>query len=124
MDLPRYRLYAIIFYVTKTFIAVKSVRAFVEAQPDDFQAEYWTLVERLEADGRLVEPFAKKLDESLFEIRLRRGRQVRVIYFYHVDDLIVGVHAFVKKTQITPLIELRQARAVMRRFQQGVYDEA
>jgi len=123
-DLPCYRICAIIFNVKKTFIAVKSVRAFIDAQPDECQAEYWTLVERLEADGRLVEPFAKKLDESLFEIRLRRGRQVRVLYFYHVDDLIVGVHAFVKKTQKTPLMEMRQARAVMRRFQQGVYDEA
>jgi phage-related protein len=107
----------------KTFVAVRSVRAFIEAQPDECQAEYWTIIERLEIDGRLVEPYAKKLDKSLFEIRLRRGRQVRVLYFYHVDDLVVGVHAFVKKTQKTPLMEMRQARAVMRQFQQGAYHE-
>ena len=107
----------------KTFIAVRNVRDFIDAQPDECQVEYWTLVERLEVDGRLVEPFAKKLDESLFEIRIRRGRQVRVIYFYHVDDLVVAVHAFIKKTTKTPLMEMRQARAVMRRFQQGVYHE-
>ena len=107
----------------KTFIAVKSVRSFIAEQPDECQAEYWVLVERLEADGRLVEPFAKKLDDSIFEIRLRRGRQVRVFNFYDSGDLIVAVHAFVKKIQKTPLKELKHARTIMKRMQQGVCHE-
>jgi len=71
----------------------------------------------------LIEPFGKKLGDDLFEIRLRRGRQVRVVYFYHVENQVIGVHAFVKKTQQTPPRELAQARRVKRSIEAGDYEE-
>jgi hypothetical protein len=56
----------------KSYIAVKKVREFIDQQPDEVQAEYLKIVEQLEKDGRLIEPFGKKLDSDLFEIRVRR----------------------------------------------------
>lgn len=107
----------------KRYLAVRQVREFIAAQPPEIQAEYVKLVERLEADGYLIEPFGKKLDRNLFEMRLRRGRQARVVYFYHIDDRVIGVHAWLKKTQQTPLRELAQAKRVRRRIEDGDYEE-
>lgn len=107
----------------KQYLAVRSVREFIAAQPEECQAEYLAVVERLEHDGFLIEPFAKKIERNLFEIRIRRGRQVRVFYCYHAGDAVIGVHAFVKKTQKTPQREIRQARRVIAAIERGEYDE-
>ena len=93
----------------KEYLAVHQVREFIAKQPDDCQAEYLATVERLETDGFLIEPFAKKISRNLFEIRIRRGRQVRVFYCYYEGALVIGVHAFTKKTQKTPQREIKQA---------------
>ena len=106
----------------KRYAATKKVREFIASQPDEVQAEYVKLVERLERDGHLIEPFGKKLDRDLFEMRIRRGRQVRVIYVYLADPWVVGVHAFVKKSQHTPLQELAQARRVQRQIEEGHHE--
>ena len=118
------RLYAISGGVKKKrYAAVKKVREFIAEQPEEVQAEYLKIVEFLEADGRLIEPFGKKIDRELFEIRVRRGKQVRVLYFYFLDDLVIGVHGFVKKSQKTPQDEIKQARRVMTRIQRGEYED-
>jgi phage-related protein len=107
----------------KRYAAVKKVREFIAEQPEEVQAEYLKIVEFLEADGRLIEPFGKKIDRELFEIRVRRGKQVRVLYFYFLDDLVIGVHGFVKKSQKTPQDEIKQAKRVMARIQRGEYED-
>ncbi|MEI8139971.1 MAG: type II toxin-antitoxin system RelE/ParE family toxin [bacterium] len=107
----------------KLYSATRKVREFIETQPPEIQVEYVKLVERIESDGHLVEPFGKKLDRNLFEMRLRRGRQVRIVYFYYMGNRVIGVHAFVKKTQQTPQRELSQALRVRRIIEDGDYDE-
>lgn len=107
----------------KRYAAVKKVREFIDKQPDEVQAEYVKIVEILEAEGRLIEPFGKKLDRDLFEIRVRRGNQIRVLYFYFAEDMVIGVHGFVKKTQKTPPNEIKQARRVMAQIQRGEYED-
>jgi phage-related protein len=107
----------------KQYLATRKVREFIAIQSHEIQAEYVKVVERIETDGYLIEPFGKKLDRNLFEMRLRRGRQVRVVYFYHAGDRVIGVHAFVKKTQQTPLRELAHARRVKRMIEDCDYDE-
>ena len=107
----------------KTYIAVEKVRRFIDQQSDVVQAEYLKIVEQLETDGRLAEPYGKKLDKGLFEIRIRRGGQTRILYFYHENEYVVGVHGFVKKTQKTPQKELKQAFKIMGMIKRGEYDE-
>ncbi len=107
----------------KQYIAVKRVREFIAAQPEECQAQYLAMIERLEQDGYLIEPFAKKLDRELFELRVRRGRQIRVVYCYDDGDVIVGLHAFVKKTQKMPQKEIKQAKRMLLAIRNGDYDE-
>ncbi len=109
--------------VKKIYIVVKKLRQFIDTQSDEVQSEYIKIVEQLEKDGRLVEPFGKKLDKGLFEMRIRRGGQVRILYFYQEKEYVVGVHGFVKKTQKTPQKELKQAMRVMELVKRGEYNE-
>lgn len=107
----------------KKYLATRQVIDFIDQQSDVCQSEYITLVDRLENDGFLIEPFAKKIESGLFEMRIRRGRQVRVIYFYDSGDNVIGLLGFVKKTQKTPLREIRQARKLMLQWERGDYNE-
>ena len=100
----------------KTYIEDDSVAEFIAAQPLAVQAKYHALVDKLEEHGRLAEPDAKRLDDNLFEIRIRVGATVRVIYCYLEGNLIYGAHGFVKKSQQTPLHELRCARRRIRQM--------
>jgi phage-related protein len=102
---------------------VRKVLEFIASQPEECQAQYLAIIERLEQDGFLIEPFAKKIEKDLFEMRVRRGRQIRVFYYYDTGDTVIGIHAFVKKTQKTPEKELRQARKVISAIKNGVYHE-
>ncbi len=107
----------------KTYLALERVRKFIDEQSEETRIEYLNLVDRLEQDGYLIEPFAKKLEMDLFEIRIRKGKQVRVFYFYYENDYIFGVHAFVKKTQKTPMQEIKQAQKIISKIKRGEYNE-
>ena len=107
----------------KIYLAVKSVRQFIEHQSDEVQAEYIKIIEQLQKDGRLVEPYGKKLDKGLFEMRIRRGGQVRILYVYQEKDYVIGIHGFVKKTQKTPKKEMKQALKIMGMIKRGEYNE-
>ena len=113
-----------IFVVSKKqYIAIKKVREFISRQSKECQAQYLAMIEQLEKDGFLIKPFSKKIEKDLFELRVRQGRQVRIFYYYDTGDMVVGVHAFVKKTQKTPVREIKQARRVIARLKKGEYNE-
>ena len=69
------------------------------------------LFEILESEGKIEEPFGKKLKSTpnLFELRVKYQVQWRVIYAYMGKTEIVILSAFFKKTQKTPLAELFKA---------------
>ena len=50
----------------------------------------------------------KHISEDIWELRPGNNR---VLYFYHMDDTLVLLHHFRKKTQKTPLREIEQAKA-------------
>jgi len=76
------------------------------------QLKFKTLFEILETEGKLEEPFGRKLvgGENLFEARVKYMGQWRAIYGYREVEEIVILSAFVKKTQNMPLTELEKAR--------------
>ncbi len=80
------------------------------------QAAFLRLSERIEAVGlqQIGEPHVKHLRGKLWEMRLRgRDGIGRVIYVVAVERRIVILHAFLKKTQKTPIsaLELAERRA-------------
>ena len=77
------------------------------------QLKFQALFEILENDGKLEEPFGKKLSGkvSLFEMRIRFQGQWRALYAYIEKNSILILSAFVKKTQKTPITELEKAKS-------------
>ena len=74
------------------------------------------LAERIEAVGleRIGQPHVKHLQDKLWEMRLTgRDGIARALYVTAVRRRVIVVHAFVKKTQMTPkgAIELALRRA-------------
>lgn len=56
-------------------------------------------------------PLCRPLGEGLWEVRstLRSRREARVLFGFH-DDMLIALHAFIKKTQKTPPDDLAIAR--------------
>ena len=58
-------------------------------------------------------PYSKSLGGNLFELRARGQREIRIFYTFHAGEAIL-LHAFIKKTQNTPLREIESARAKLK----------
>lgn len=76
------------------------------------QLKFQALFEILEQDGKLEEPFGKKLSgrDDLFEIRVKQDGQWRAIYAYIFENSIIILSAFGKKTKKTAIVELEKAK--------------
>lgn len=88
------------------------VLAEIEAWPVDILADYARLIELLMEHGpNLRLPHSRSMGEGLFELRPRgRSGIGRAMYCFLVGKRVVVVHAFVKKTQQTPVQDLKLAR--------------
>jgi phage-related protein len=50
-------------------------------------------------------PHSKKIDHSLFELRIRGQQEVRLIYVFH-NNAVMILHGFLKKSQKIPQKEI------------------
>jgi phage-related protein len=94
----------------------QSVRDEVEKFPAGIKKRYFNLTDRMiEYGPNLGEPHTKSLGSGLFEIRAKAGEGIgRAFFCTIVDEKIVILRAFVKKTQKTPKKELDMARKRMK----------
>lgn len=83
------------------------------ALPDTLAARYVVLTRRMVALGpNLGEPHTEGLGDGLFELRIKSAEGIaRVFFCTLVERRIVMLHSFIKKTQRTPLRELKLARS-------------
>ena len=88
------------------------VQTEILALPKTLQARYIGLSARMLMHGaNLGEPHTKALGDGLFELRLKGTEGIaRVFYCTLVGRRIVMLHSFVKKTQKTPVHELKIAQ--------------
>ncbi|POZ51887.1 type II toxin-antitoxin system RelE/ParE family toxin [Methylovulum psychrotolerans] len=98
--------YTIDFYNTR-------VEDDILALPPALLARYFNLADRMIVYGaNLGEPHSKALGNGLFELRIKGVEGIaRVFYCTLVNRRIVMLHSFVKKTQKTPVHELRIAES-------------
>ena len=66
----------------------------------------------LEEKGiQLREPYSKIIEDGIFEIRCKVGNNIsRVLYFFYFEGKIVLTNGFTKKTQKTPIEEIKLAK--------------
>ncbi|MEX0608079.1 MAG: type II toxin-antitoxin system RelE/ParE family toxin [Balneolaceae bacterium] len=55
-------------------------------------------------------PLVRKMESGMWEIRIALAKRIARIFFTVIDDSIILVHGFIKKTQKTPEKELKTAR--------------
>jgi len=78
------------------------IELFIEHLDNATVAKILRTLDLLEKFGnKLGMPYSKKIGNSLFELRVRGKIEVRIIYCFH-DNVIVLLYAFVKKTQKIP----------------------
>ena len=106
--------------VIKKEIALSSEASdFIFDQPIAVIQQFRLLKERLSAAGRLAMPDAKKIEgeRNLFELRMRVSPNAyRFFYCYDAGNFIIILNGFVKKTEKTPVREIRKAKSIMRRY--------
>lgn len=81
------------------------------------QIEFYSQFKVLEEEGRLDYPTAKKIEKNLFEIRIRIQGSYRGFYAYIQDEYIVILHIFQKKTQKTPLKNIKLAKRRLKQYE-------
>lgn len=88
------------------------VRAALDAWPPGLRARYRALILRmLEHGPDLGMPHTRALGGGLYEVRAKAAEGIgRVLYCTGVGQRIVILHAFVKKTDKTPVRDLALAR--------------
>jgi hypothetical protein len=105
---------------TLTFYNDK-VEASIYSLPDGLLARFLRYAERMEFNGPdLGMPHSRAMGKGLFELRIKGPEGIaRVFYCTVVNRKIVMLHQFVKKTDKTPLKELKIAQARMKEYQDG-----
>lgn len=90
----------------------EKVRLAVDAWPVGIRAFYARTVDRMKIYGPdLRMPFTRALKDGLFEIRAIGKEGIgRAFYCTVKSKRIIVLHAFIKKTDKTPLRELETAR--------------
>src|SRR5947209_20540659 len=88
----------------------------IESWPVDVLADYARLVELLAEYGPSLRlPHSRAFGDGLFELRPRgRSGIGRAFYCFLVEQRVVVLHAFIKKSQQTPKHEIKRARKRMK----------
>ena len=59
---------------------------------------------------RLGMPHSKKIEDGLFELRIRGAQEVRFLYTFRKEQIVIVLHGFVKKSQKLPMRDLKLAQ--------------
>ena len=103
----------------KTFKMLMPVRDFMREQPGEVKRELNGIIWKLETAGVLVMPYGEKISgENLFAIRVIQAGNIRVFYVYGVQDIVFGIHGYVKKTEQIPDSERRKADRMVKLLRQ------
>ena len=93
------------------------IEEFINKLERDEQVEVAVAIDMLRTHGiALRRPWVGSLGKSLWELRIRTGRQIRILYFLHTGRAFVLLHAFVKKTREVPQTEVAIANRRMNEY--------
>lgn len=100
----------------KNIIFDKNAIVELDAFSNEVRDAFDGLVRILWEEGRLAYPDARKVASELFEMRIMEQGVYRGFYAYIWQDHIVILHFFQKKTQKTPLKNIKTALNRLRRY--------
>ena len=96
------------------------IEEFMNSLDIKMRAKMIGLLELLEEKGiQLREPYSKIIEDGIFEIRCKVGNNIsRVLYFFYFEGKIVLTNGFTKKTQKTPIEEIKLAKKYRANFKE------
>lgn len=92
--------------------ALEELEKFSQDVKEDFKAS----IDALEREGRLEFPEARKITMDIFEIRISQEGVYRGFYAYVSHPNIVILHFFQKKTNKTPINDIKLAERRLRKY--------
>jgi len=94
----------------------QKIAAEILSMPDGLLARYLRLTDLMEEHGaNLGMPHTKAIDKGLFELRVKSQEGIaRVFFCTKVGRKIIMLHSFIKKTQRTPVKEIKIAKTRMK----------
>ncbi|MGI9027639.1 MAG: type II toxin-antitoxin system RelE/ParE family toxin [Candidatus Saccharimonadales bacterium] len=102
--------FSIIFF--KNSRGDEVVKEFIRKQDKDSVAKISRLIDLVGEHGPLLTmPYARSMGDGLHELRIRGRNEIRIFYICQVPgNIVVVLHAFKKRTQQTPVKELKIAK--------------
>lgn len=80
------------------------------------QKDLLAIIDNLGNKGRLEYPQGKKITKDIFEIRLKRNGVYRGFYAYIYENIVIILHFFRKKSQKTPIKNLKLAEKRLKKY--------
>ena len=101
------------------------VEEFILSLDKKMRAKTIGLLEILEEKGNMLrEPYSKHVDDGIFEIRCKVGSNIsRVLYFFYYGEKIILTNGFIKKTQKTPIEQIKIAKEFRADYKRRMDDE-
>ena len=84
---------------------------------EKIQDKFHARLKILEEEGKIEFPEGKKATKNLFEIRIKLKGEYRGLYAYIGKTDIIILHLFKKKTQRTPLKNLKTAQRRLKQYE-------
>ena len=98
----------VVFY--KTEAGNEPVREWLKSLPRDDRRAIGEDIKTAQFGWPLGMPLIRKMERGLWEVRSKTSTGIARVFFTVMDDLMVLLHGFVKKSQKTPQNELDTAR--------------
>jgi phage-related protein len=87
------------------------IEEFVESLQEQTIAKVLRTFDLLERFGnQLKMPHSKKVSDGLFELRIRGVQEVRFLYMFQKDKIVIVLSGFIKKTNKIPIRQLSLAK--------------
>lgn len=98
---------------------LREAKDFVDSLPQNVRRKIYTNISKVSQGVRDSELFCKLEGTDIWEFRTRlEGNAYRLFAFWdkEVGALVVATHGLIKKTQKTPLRDIRHAEDIMRDY--------
>ena len=96
---------------------------FLQSLPIKDKQKLLAIINMVQEHGLLVAQrmeWVKKVDDDIFEIRSKVSSNIqRALYFHVTDERYIITHGFTKKTQKTPINEIKHAKVLKKEFEEN-----
>ena len=107
----------VVFY--RTDAGNEPVREWLKDLPRDDKRQIGEDIKTAQLGWPLGMPLIRKIDKDLWEVRTRLADGIARVFFTVDNEYMILLHGFIKKSQKTPLSELKTASSRLGHYKRG-----